>query len=238
MISKNQVTCLIPARFNSSRLPGKLLHTLGTSTVIENVYNVAVSSDLFNEVFIVSGDKEISDYCRLRDLNYIECLEDFSSGSERVISAAKKLKLSNWIVNLQGDQPFTTFNDFKSLLSLSHAQAATTLIVPNSNDTPNGSVCVSINDKNEIVTFSRKDIPSGHSKFMYNTHIGLYLYPKYVWERENLFHNCPWSIRESLEQLNLICRGIKILAATSEIDRIEINTQHDLDLARMLMKDF
>jgi CMP-2-keto-3-deoxyoctulosonic acid synthetase len=73
---------------------------------------------------------------------------------------------------------------------------------------------------------------------MYNTHIGLYLYPKYVWERENLFHNCPWSIRESLEQLNLICRGIKILAATSEIDRIEINTQHDLDLARMLMKDF
>jgi 3-deoxy-manno-octulosonate cytidylyltransferase (CMP-KDO synthetase) len=238
MISKDQVTCFIPARFNSSRLPGKLLHTLGKSTVIENVYNVAVSSDLFNEVFIVSGDKKISDYCRLRGLNYIECLEDFNSGSERVISAAKKLKLSNWIVNLQGDQPFTTFNDFKSLLSLSHAQAATTLIVPRTNDTSHGSVYVSINDKSEIVTFSRRNIPSGHSKFMYHTHIGLYLYPKYVWGQTNLFHNCPWSITESLEQLNLICKGIKILAATSIRNRIEINTQYDLDLARKLMNDF
>jgi len=238
MISKNEVTCLIPARFNSARLPGKLLHTLGTSTVIENVYNLAVNSNLFNDVLIVSGDKRISDHCRLRDLNYIESLENFNSGSERIIYAAKKLKLSHWIVNLQGDQPFTTFNDFKSLLSRSSTQAATTLIVPKSHQAPNDSVYVSINDKNEIVTFSRKDIPSGHSKYVYNMHVGLYLYPKHVWEQENLFHNCPWSISESLEQLNLICRGIKILAATSKKDRIEINTQHDLDLARTMMSEY
>jgi 3-deoxy-manno-octulosonate cytidylyltransferase (CMP-KDO synthetase) len=235
MIRKEEVTCLIPARYDSSRLPGKLLASLGAKTVLENVYWAAVNSGLFSSVIIASGDKKISDYCKSQKLSYLECFENFESGSERIIWAAKKLKLNGWIVNLQGDQPFITNEDLKSLLLKHDLQSVTTLIVPIPKGIDDGPVRATVNDNGEIVTFSRARIPSGHSLFNVNIHVGVYLYPESIWQQKNLFHDCPWSIQESLEQLNLICRGIKFLAAISNSQSIEINTHADLEQARLLL---
>ena len=84
MIRKEEVTCLIPARYDSSRLPGKLLSSLGTKTVLETVYWAAVNSGLFSSVIIASGDKKISDYCKSQKLSFLECFGNFESGSERI----------------------------------------------------------------------------------------------------------------------------------------------------------
>ena len=235
MIRKEEVTCLIPARYDSSRLPGKLLSSLGTKTVLENVYWAAVNSGLFSSVIIASGDKRISDYCKSQELNYLECFGNFESGSERIIWAAKKLKLHGWIVNLQGDQPFITNENLNSLLSKHDLQSVTTLIVPTPKGIDDGAVRATVNSNGEIVTFSRASIPSGHSSFAVNIHVGIYLYPQPIWQQKNLFHDCPWSIQESLEQLNLICKGVKFLAAISNSQNIEINTHADLEQARLLL---
>ena len=235
MIRKEEVTCLIPARYDSSRLPGKLLSSLGTKTVLENVYWAAVNSGLFSSVIIASGDKKISDYCKSQNLSFLDCFGSFESGSERIIWAAKKLKLNGWIVNLQGDQPFITNKDLKNLLSKHDSQSVTTLIVPIPSGIDDGPVRATVNGKGEIVSFSRARIPSGHSSFRVNIHVGIYLYPEPIWQQKNLFHDCPWSIQESLEQLNLICKGIKFLAAISNLQSIEINTYADLEQARLLL---
>jgi 3-deoxy-manno-octulosonate cytidylyltransferase (CMP-KDO synthetase) len=231
MYNHSEVTCIIPARIASTRFPGKLLKLLGEHTVLEHTYNSAKLFNGFQDVVIASGDSEISDYCRYKNLQYIDCFGDFNSGSERVLHAAQILGVKGRVVNLQADQPFIEKSDLSLLVNNSRSKGISTIIKPiNSLDAIQGEqpVFTTIDSNNNILTFSRQKIPSGHSLFKYNLHIGIYLYSTEVLFDINIFHNCPWSSFEKLEQLEFLCRGVRFTAIESTSAYYEINTERDL----------
>jgi 3-deoxy-manno-octulosonate cytidylyltransferase (CMP-KDO synthetase) len=233
------VTCIIPARFDSSRFPGKLLQPLNSSEVLGMTYSRAVRSNLFRQVIIASGDIKISEYCRERSFDYVETYGNYANGSERVFDAARILQVQDDVVNLQGDQPLFNLEDLKLLLNANvPSSTVRTLIYPVRNALDNlGSnpVHATLNLRNEIITFSRCKIPAGHSTYELFFHIGIYLYTSSILmqvARERVFHDCPWSQTEALEQLNFLCRGVKIHGIFAQNLVPEINTKQDLLDAR------
>ena len=237
------VTCIIPARFESSRFLGKLLQPLNGIEVLGMTYLRAVDSGLFTQVIIASGDELISDYCERNNFKFSETYGEYSNGSERVIAAAQNLGIQDDLVNLQADQPLFEAGDLKKLLDQeAESSSVKTLVYPVKDifiETGSNPVHATLNANSEIITFSRCKIPAGHSNLKHFFHIGIYFYPIDALKRissEKVFHDCNWSKLESLEQLNLLCSGIKMIGVIANKLVPEINTQEDLKVAREYLK--
>lgn len=237
------VHCIIPARFDSSRFPGKLLAKLGTSTVLNSTYSKAVGSKIFDSVIVAAGDQAIFDFCVEAEINCIKAFDEFLNGSERVIWAATELKLRGPVVNVQADQPLFNQPDLRRLTEVgSVTDNVATLVHPISKSKLNPlvkPVYVTTNRENKILTFSRLNIPSGHSEIDYLLHIGIYYFPEDFWKNAlnmNVFHDCKWSRTENLEQLNLLCSGFEIMGVEAHDFPPEINTLEDLQLANIFIE--
>jgi CMP-2-keto-3-deoxyoctulosonic acid synthetase len=104
------------------------------------------------------------------------------------------------------------------------------------NDHP---VYVTLNKAKKIITFSRREIPAGHTNNLYYHHIGVYLFSEKILSNKSIFHNCPWAKSELLEQLEFICNGIDFIGVDTESEHYEINTENDLNRAHnfLLTKD-
>jgi 3-deoxy-manno-octulosonate cytidylyltransferase (CMP-KDO synthetase) len=237
------VHCIIPARFASSRFPGKLLAQLGTGTVLNSTYSKAVGSKIFDSVIVAAGDQTIFDFCMEREIECIKAFNEFPNGSERVIWAATELKLSGPVVNVQADQPLFNHLDLRRLTEVGLlTDSLATLLHPISKNQLNPlvkPVYATTNREHKILTFSRLNIPSGHSEIDFLLHIGIYYFPENFWKNAlnmNAFHNCKWSRTENLEQLNLLCSGLEITGVEAHDFPPEINTLEDLHLANTFIE--
>lgn len=236
--------CVIPARFDSSRFPGKLLEPLGSSEVLGMTYLRAVKSRLFSQVVVAAGDRKIAEYCKEKGIEFIETKGEFKSGSERVIWTANALDIECDVVNLQGDQPLFSVDDLENLnLSGSTRDGVSTLLYSESENDVNlggNPVFATLNGRGNIITFSREKIPGGHGIKDKLFHIGIYYFPK-VWlqnsKRSLLFHECEWSDKESLEQVNLLCSGVSFFPVFASDCPPEVNTRQDLIDAQLYWKE-
>jgi len=238
-----KIIAVIPARFDSTRFPGKPLAILGNKPIIRHVYERAFNSGLFDEVIVATDDQRI-----------FEAVDDFGgkveltskkhqSGSDRVAEICAKTEC-DVVVNIQGDEPFICKEPLTKLISVFEnpnievASLMHKLKVEIEN--PNQVKVVCDND-NFALYFSRAAIPFRRDKkgvtAIYYKHIGVYAFKK-----ETLLKFVQLPIGkleqiEKLEQLRLLENGIKIKMIETDYEGIGIDTPEDLKKAEKLLRE-
>lgn len=239
------IAAIIPARYASTRFPGKPLVNINGKTMIHNVYIQA--KKVFDVVYVATDDNRISKEIESFGGKYVMTSKKHKSGTDRCAEAIQKIEEAEGrefdvVINIQGDEPFIKTEqliEIKKCFNKKRTQIAT-LVKPinNKEDIFNtNKPKVVINKYNEAIYFSRSTIPyiRGHrettwiTKHLFYKHIGLYGYRKDVLLEITKLEQTPLEIAESLEQLRWIENGYKIKVAFTEHESVSIDTPKDLE---------
>ncbi|MBM6674052.1 3-deoxy-manno-octulosonate cytidylyltransferase [Marseilla massiliensis] len=237
---------IIPARYASTRFPGKPLAKLGGKTVIERVYRQV--SKVLDYVYVATDSEQIFNTVISFGGNAIMTSPNHKSGTDRVEEAVNKTgKKFDVVINIQGDEPFIHESQIKTICECfddSQTMIATLGRPFSNNDTiaelenPNSPKIVCDNN-NFAMYFSRSIIPyirnvekqEWLNSFNYLKHIGLYAYRRNVLSEITQLKQSSLEIAESLEQLRWLQNGYKIKVGITEIETIGIDTPEDLQKA-------
>jgi 3-deoxy-manno-octulosonate cytidylyltransferase (CMP-KDO synthetase) len=241
---------IIPARYASTRFPGKPLVDIGGKTMIERVYEQALKS--LENVYVATDDSRI--YKTVEDFGgrAIMTSELHKSGTDRCNEAISKLDTKfDVVINIQGDEPFihpSQIEELKHCFSDKTIHIATLVKAITEKDgisfleNPNHPKVV-INKNNEAMCFSRSVIPflrgveknQWISTHQYYKHIGMYAYRADVLKKITELPQSPLEIAESLEQLRWMENGYKIKVGFTDRETIGIDTPEDLEWVKHLI---
>ena len=241
-----KVIAMIPARYEASRFPGKLMQDLAGKSVILRTYEATINTGLFEKVFVVTDSRIIYDEIRKNDGNVLMSKLEHESGSDRIAEAVHDIEC-DIIVNVQGDEPFTESESLKRLIEVfsfdkeKQIDLASLMVKIDDEKEINNSNCVKvITDKdNFALYFSRSVIPFNRSfnkKLNYYKHKGVYAFRKATLLE---FTNLPiLNLEESekIECLRFLEHGKKIKMVESNVQGVEIDTPSDLEKAISLWK--
>ena len=242
---------VIPARYESSRFPGKPLADICGKPMIWWVYQQCKKVKELDEVYVATDSNKIEAACKDLNINVVMTSDKHRTGTDRVGEVARKVP-ADLIVNIQGDEPFIHPSQLSSIMSCfddSDTDIAT-LIRPfrgvdyQSLENPN-SVKVVVDAQMRAHYFSRSVIPYIRgverqlwpSRHQYYTHIGLYAYRANVLREITQLPQSSLEIAESLEQLRWLENGYTIKTAISEVQTIGIDTPEDLARAEKELSD-
>lgn len=242
---------IIPARYASSRFPGKPLAKLGGKYVIEHVYKTV--SDTLSDAYVATDDTRIADAVTAFGGKAIMTRPDHKSGTDRIEEAAETLTTDfDVVVNIQGDEPFIhksqieeickCFDDSSTQIATLGMPFKTMQEVENTN-----SPKIVVDNNNCAMYFSRSVIPFVRGKkrsewidsYPFLKHLGIYAYKRSVLAAITRLPMSSLEKAESLEQLRWLQNGYKIKVGLTNIETIGIDTPDDLVkaerfLARML----
>ena len=245
---------IIPARYASSRFPGKPLAMIGSKSMIQRVYEqVSKAMDL---VYVATDDERIFNKVISFGGKAVMTSPDHYSGTERCSEAADIIssetgKRIDIVVNIQGDEPFIRPEQIRLLMDCFNSEEVeiATLIrkveVHEDIFNPNQPKVV-INRAGDAIYFSRSVIPyvrdaekdEWTKKHPYYKHIGLYAYRLAALKNITLLPGSPLESAESLEQNRWIENGIRIRTAITKWESTGIDTPEDLEKAKSILKDF
>ncbi len=242
-----KVVGIIPARYASTRFPGKPLVKIAGKTMIERVYTQ--SKKALEHVFVATDDERIFKEVIRFGGQVVMTRKDHPSGTDRLAEAIDIINSSQTeafdiVVNIQGDEPFIYPEQILSVVACfkqSKTEIAT-LVKPiiNAEDIFNeNKPKVLINKKKEALAFSRSPIPFFRGKpqnewvnsHRYYKHIGLYAYKTEVLKKIAALKPSPIEMAESLEQMRWLENGYKIRVEETEFESIGIDTKKDLKKA-------
>jgi 3-deoxy-manno-octulosonate cytidylyltransferase (CMP-KDO synthetase) len=241
---------IIPARFASTRFPGKPLAEIGGKTMIQRVYEQALK--IVVDVYVATDDQRIFDEVERFGGKVVMTSDQHRSGTDRCYEAYTKLQEKyDVIINIQGDEPFI---QPEQITALQHCfdDAATdiaTLVKKIDSDDTQGvlfnpnSPKVVLGVGNVALYFSRSPIPylrsvsekEWASKHVYFKHIGVYAYKASVLKDLTALEPSILEKAESLEQLRWLENGYRIKVGFSEVETVGIDTPDDLEKARKLL---
>jgi len=234
-----KVIAVIPARFDSTRFPGKPLAKLGNKYIIQHVYEQAVKSGLFADVLVGTDDQRIFEAVKNFNGNVVLTSKKHKSGTDRVAEVCNKMlscKDADVIVNVQGDEPFISAEPLKLLIEAFKDESVqvASLMHKLENDIENPNVVkVICDEQNNALSFSRTPIPG--SRALYYKHIGVYAFRRLtLFEFVDLPESKLEKI-EKLEQLRLLENGYKIRMVLTSYKGIGIDTPEDLENADKLL---
>jgi 3-deoxy-manno-octulosonate cytidylyltransferase (CMP-KDO synthetase) len=243
---------IIPARFASTRFPGKPLAILGGKPVIQHVYEQA--KKVFENVFVATDDDRIYDAVEQFGGKAIMTSPNHKSGTDRCYEAYQKCGIeTDVVVNIQGDEPFIHQSQLLTIkeLFLQPETDIATLVKPFASDTsfdvlsnPNSPKVV-VDDNWNALYFSRSVIPylrgketeTWASEHTYYKHIGLYAFKSDVLGKVTSLEQAPLEIAESLEQLRWLSAGYTIKVGKTNVETIGIDTPEDLAAAEKFLMD-
>jgi len=236
------VKAIIPARYSSSRLPGKPLKDICGKTMVQRVYEQVKKVSLVDKVIVATDDQRIFNKVKSFKGNVIMTSKDHKTGTDRLAEVAAKIE-TDIIVNVQGDEPLINPSVIKSaiepLLSDDSLKMSTLKhLIKDEEEISNPNVVKVITDKNKnAIYFSRSKIPYARNsqKFNYYKHIGLYVYRRKFLLRFAKMESTTYEVQESLEQLRVIENGYKIKVIETEYDSIGVDTEEDLDKVRNIL---
>lgn len=235
MDKKGKVAIIIPARYASTRLRGKLMIEVLGKPIIQWVWETACKSKLADEVIIATDNKEIFDKAKAFGAKVEMTSSDHQSGSDRICEVLNRNGEFDYVVNLQGDEPSITPEVIDlAIKSLTGSEADISTLVreitPEQAENPNCVKCVLDNAFNALY-FSRSKIPfernSGAAKIY--GHIGIYGYKKDVLLKLTSLPQADLELAESLEQLRALKNGFKIRVAVTNLNPVGIDTKEDLE---------
>ena len=234
---------IIPARYASTRFPGKPLAILGGKPVIQRVYEQVVN--VLGEAYVATDDERIFNAVEAFGGRAVMTRNDHKSGTDRIEEAAQKLNTdADVIINVQGDEPFiqkSQLETVKHLFDDPQTQIAT-LGKPFESmeavENPNSPKIV-CDVNGYAMYFSRSVIPYVRGKeqqewlqhFPFLKHIGLYAYRREVLQQLTLLPPSPLEQAESLEQLRWLQNGYVIQVALTDLETVGIDTPEDLKRA-------
>ncbi|MEA3474847.1 MAG: 3-deoxy-manno-octulosonate cytidylyltransferase [Candidatus Cloacimonadota bacterium] len=241
---KNTVA-IIPARYNSTRLPRKPLRKINNKTLIQTIYKNVEKTGIFSDVIVATDNSRIFDVVKSFGGNVKLTASYHKCGTERVAEIAKKLD-ADIIINIQGDELFITKEPLNKLIHAFYEPdvSVATLIHPISSyeeiENPN-RVKVIFDENDFAIYFSRLPIPyqriDSNIKFQHYVHIGVYAFRQ---DALQIFASLPQSKlerAEKLEQLRLIENGIKIKVIETDYRGFPIDTEEDLKKVLELKKN-
>lgn len=243
---------IIPARYASTRFPGKPLAMLGGKMIIQRVYERVCN--LFEAAYVATDDERIFNAVEAFGGKAIMTSPNHKSGTDRCWEAVSKIGESNFdvVINVQGDEPFihpSQIAELKACFDNSETDIAT-LVKPFEHDAPiemlnnPNSPKVVFNNKMQALYFSRSVIPylrgveeqewlKDHN---YYKHLGLYAYRTKVLKEITQLEQSVLEKAESLEQLRWLENGYKIQVGITNIETVGIDTPQDLERAEDFLK--
>lgn len=238
---------IIPARYASSRFPGKPLAILRGKMVIERVY-MQVKKAL-KDVYVATDDERIYEAVKSFHGNVIMTNNKHKSGTDRICEAIDKIgEKYDVVINIQGDEPFIQVSQIKTVIDCfddPQTQIATLgKRFGKIEDVQNpNSPKIVLDNNNYAMYFSRSPIPFIRGKetkewlanFPFLKHIGLYAYKTEVLKEISKLQQSPLEIAESLEQLRWLQNGYKIKVGITDIETIGIDTPEDLQKAEIFL---
>jgi len=240
---------IIPARYGSTRLPGKVLADIAGKPMIQHVYERAHQSLSLDRLVVATDDDRIFDRVQGFGGEALKTSPAHPSGTDRVAEAAQILqaKEADLIVNIQGDQPFfepgmidevvSPFRDDPNL-----KMGALVYPIQTPEELANPSVVkVVFDQKRFALYFSRSPMPYVISSFStprYYKHIGPYAYRMGFLLEFTKMDRGDLERSESLEQLRALEHGYRIRVVETKFDSQEVDTPQDLEKVREQISDF
>lgn len=242
---------IIPARYASSRFPGKPLAMLGGKPLICRVYERV--APLLDEVIVATDDERIKDCVERNGGRALMTSVGLSSGTERVAEAFRRFgERCDVVFNIQGDEPFIRSEQIEAVRRLfdnADTQIGTAVRPFKASDrtaalTNANTPKVVLNKRNEVMYFSRSVIPFVRGKraedwlasHTFYKHIGLYAYQPQALREIVRLPPSSLEMAECLEQLRWLWNGYKIKVAVTDADTIGIDTPEDLARAESFLK--
>lgn len=240
----NNILGLIPARYASSRFPGKPLADIGGKLMIQRVYEQA--SKVLPDVYVATDDERIENAVKSFGGRVVMTATTHQSGTDRCAEAIQNVEVATGkqysaVINIQGDEPFISPVQIELLASafLNPSTEIATLvkIADNSQDlfNPNKPKVV-VSAQGNALYFSRSPIPylrgieeeQWHKKHTFYNHIGLYGYRSDVLAKITKLDRGTLEKCESLEQLRWLENGYQIAVMETELESLSIDTPEDL----------
>ena len=239
---------IIPARYASTRFPGKPLALLGGKPVIQHVYEKVAA--VLEAAYVATDDESIYDVVKSFGGQVVMTRTDHKSGTDRIEEAIEKIG-GEWdvVVNVQGDEPFVAksqldtichcFDDPTTQIATLGKPFESMEAVQNPN-----SPKIVVDNMGFAMYFSRSVIPSVRGKEMsswlthypFLKHLGIYAYRKDVLRQVTQLPQSSLEIAESLEQLRWLQNGFKIKVGTTDVETVGIDTPQDLERAEEFLK--
>ena len=239
---------IIPARYASTRFPGKPLALLGGKPVIQHVYEKVAA--VLETAYVATDDERIYDVVKSFGGQVVMTRTDHKSGTDRIEEAIEKIG-GEWdvVVNVQGDEPFVAksqldtichcFDDPTTQIATLGKPFESMEAVQNPN-----SPKIIVDNMGFAMYFSRSVIPYVRGKeksswlthYPFLKHLGIYAYRKDVLRQVTQLPQSSLEIAESLEQLRWLQNGFKIKVGTTDVETVGIDTPQDLERAEEFLK--
>lgn len=239
---------IIPARYASTRFPGKPLALLGGKPVIQHVYEKVAA--VLEAAYVATDDERIYDVVKSFGGQVVMTRTDHKSGTDRIEEAIEKIG-GEWdvVVNVQGDEPFVAksqldtichcFDDPTTQIATLGKPFESMEAVQNPS-----SPKIVVDNMGFAMYFSRSVIPYVRGKeksswlthYPFLKHLGIYAYRKDVLRQVTQLPQSSLEIAESLEQLRWLQNGFKIKVGTTDVETVGIDTPQDLERAEEFLK--
>jgi 3-deoxy-manno-octulosonate cytidylyltransferase (CMP-KDO synthetase) len=233
-LTESSVLAVIPARYDSTRFPGKILADLGGRPMIEHVYRRASSATLVHGTVVATDDERIARVVQAFGGAVIMTRADHANGTDRIAEAVASLPC-RLVVNVQGDEPLidpATIDAAVAPLAADPTLEMSTLSRPFTDPQEHASphvVKVVTDIRGRALYFTRAPIPGAAA------HVGLYVYRRDVMLKLAGLPRVPQEDLERLEQLRALMHGIGIQVVPTTYASIGVDTPEDLERVRQLM---
>lgn len=236
-----KVVIVIPARYASSRLPGKPLADICGKPMIQHVYERALEVPHVQDVLVAVDDERVAKAVESFGGKYLMTSREHESGTDRLCEVMEQFEADIY-VNIQGDEPLIRPADvtllIKGMLSDKAAEVGTLYHLLSLEEASNpNAVKVVLSDKGNALYFSRSLIPypRDNSHAVYRKHIGIYAYRRPVLQRYALLSQPMLELTEKLEQLRLLSSGIAIRCFEVQPTGPGVDTPECLERVRRIM---
>ena len=237
---KNKSVIIIPSRLESTRLPNKALVEIAGLPMIVHVFKRCELSKKISDVYVATDSREIAKVVQKYGGKTIMTSKKHKTGTDRIAEASKKIK-ADIVINVQGDEVLVNPNHIDSLIELmkKNPEINVSILVNDYSIKKNFSAIKTVlNEKNEVLYFSRNDIPSD------SRYIGAKMLKAYhiiPFRKNFLIKYSKWKPTkletiEFNEYLRILEKGHKIKALKVKSNAISVDTKKDLLEAKNLFK--
>ena len=242
MMHGKKVVAIIPARFASSRFPGKPLVDLGGKPMIQRTYDRVKAVEGFDRIVIATDDQRIFDAAQGFGAEVMLTSASHITGTDRCAEVLSRLGESvDYVINIQGDEPFIEPEQLREVAAGFASGAPILTLIKKITDTEtlfnSNTPKVVCDGEGNALYFSRQTIPflrgvdpkDWLEKHTFFKHIGLYAYRADILPGLSALKPTPLELAESLEQLRWVQNGIRIKAIETQFETIGIDSPKDVE---------
>lgn len=236
---KHPVVAVIPARYQSSRFPGKPLALIAGKTLLQRTFDSVAKCTALDAIVVVTDDVRIYEHARLFGAKVVMTAEECKNGTERIIDAIirdRELAQYEIYINVQGDEPCIASSSIAQLVDImqnnpqEYMATAVTALEKEADIFNKGIVKCVKNLADYALYFSRAPLPLSYK------HVGIYAFRKHFLLEYGKMSNTPLQQLEDLEQLKVLEHGYQIKTVVVDTPSIHVDYPEDIQKVEQWLK--